>query len=153
MLDALPCWCTKLGTSLCRVHSGLCPTQCTRKKLPQIYWVHLSKKYFVDFLARYLENFRCWKKQVSSWPYLVFYQHKKFWSPFLAASLILLTFLLAWPFSWPLRASFTSDACRDSLVRQEFCGPNKPSSAQAILCRRCPEIVGAIMLLCRTYLI
>ena len=77
----------------------------------------------------------------------------KFCIPFLSTFLIFLDifFCFFWPFSWPFWASFTSHACRDSLERWEFRGPDAPSLAQAILCQTPPKILGTIMLLHQTY--
>ena len=46
MLDALPWWCAKLGTSLHQVLASDC-AKLAHKKLCQIYWISL-RKYFLD---------------------------------------------------------------------------------------------------------
>ena len=93
------------------------------KKLRPIYWVHLSK--------------------IFCWPFLATW--------FLATRLVLWNFFPWLAIFLAFWASFTSEACQDSLVCQEFCSPDVPSLAQAILCWTPPEIVVAITLLCPTY--
>ena len=69
----------------------------------------------------------------------------------LATFLIFSTFPFFGHF-WQFWATFTSHMRWSSLVRREFCDPDAPSSAQAILRRTHPEILGAITLLHQTYL-
>ena len=56
-------------------------------------------------------------------------------------------FWLFYPFYWPFWSSFTSHMHSESLVCQELCGPDAPSSAQGILRQMPLKLFGTIMLL------
>ena len=82
------------------------------KKSCQICWVCLRKIYCLTLLG--------------SWTFLLTFFYQIFWF----CLYLWFALLFCWP--WP---SFTSDVRQDSLVRWEFCGPDAPSLAQAVLHR------------------
>ena len=103
------------------------------QKLRLIYWFHI--KNILTFFWFF------WKFCLPT-----------FFGFFLATSLILMTFLLLWPFSWHFRL-VSPVTCAEI----PFCAKNSATLMSQVQCRpyyarHTPKILGAIMLLHRAYL-